>query len=632
MEAPKHFKFKELYKRRREAIDINLRRQKQVRFIRNARLEKLQLENIRGMDEDSANKEMMRLDGISKGLGYELPEQTRKQKLVYGRAENIRNMQLMPGFSVINSLNNLNDNIMGINNMLPFNKRLYQFIIPDISKLNREGFVSDQVLVIDTDKNEYALYDIDDLMDEFPVETQSQMNGYIRRVYINDRIILSYVNNKDSMFMSKINKLNDIAKPVDSFSDFDNMIVTKAITGTGTGTGIKDETDDEYETTDEEKLGSVPSSEPIIPSIIPESKKTGSGPKIEVEEPSSSEYTAEQFKEDEKEQKKKEDLTSSSKQKKIQRLKTIADMVTGISSAKIGNVKYKGTAAYYKNAITMFKNKIPFDNHYFIQPLHVTITEPTSKNYMRFIKCINPIFTNLKNTSQFFYGSIGYLDAAFSFAVEPIDGLTKSVDIGINQDLSNLVTVYDKYLSAFTVTFSILFLEPNVTIINAFKRINPGSEIIPKSFMNIKLENETLYETLVLDTVIKNIEEHYKNVQHPYSILKMILSYSSNFYKKFGTIEMFQKQYDEYETKINQLKLSIVKNRKKIVSTKLKGSDLYRHINVLNKNIDKYTTEIKTISKNIESYAYYVISIRVLAEKYKNNEKYIPTYNKNLFK
>lgn len=670
MEAPKHFKFKELYKRRREAIDINLRRQKQVRFIRNARLEKLQLENIRGMDDDSANKEMMRLDGISKGLGYEVPEQTRKQKLVYGRADNNRNMQMMPGFSVIDSLNNLNDNIMGINNMLPFDKRLYQFIIPDIAKLNREGFVSDQVLVIDTDKNEYALYDINDLMNEFPVETQSQLNGYIRRVYINNRLILSYVNNKDSMFMSKLNKLNDIAKPVVSFDDFDNMIVTKAITGTGTGTGRKDETYSDEDIKDDEKqeLGTDPSSEPIIT----ESQKTGSGPKIEVKEPSSSEYTAEQFKEDEKEEKKKEDLIFSSKQKEIQSLKDTADKVIGARKP------YKGTTSYYINAIIMFKTDITLNN-IISKPYKMTnYVFPKTMGFKTFdTRCINPLFRRLKNSTEFFYGSIGYLVAAYEFMVEPMDGMTKKVEIGIKPDLSNIVTAYNRYLSMFTVTFTTMFLTPSKNIIKSFNFIHTASTSVPTSFMDIKLYNKFTEEEL--NTIIKNTEEQYKDIHHPYTILKMILSYSSSFYKKYGNMDKFKKIYDDINDNLNKYKTIISKIKsidQEVVELEKQLTDLEKQptiklskkgkkgkrltqgmIKKLNQDrIIKLNQEIKMRKtsnlentkikdqaglilhikhqeiESIDKYTFLIISIRVLANKYKNNEKYLASFNKNLFK
>lgn len=652
MEAPKHFKFKELYKRRKEAIDINLRRQKQVRFIRNARLEKLQLENIRGMDEDSANREMMRLDGISKGLGYEVPEQVRKQKLVYGRTDNNRNMQMMPSFSVINSLNNLNDNIMGINDMLPFDKRLYQFIIPDIAKLNREGFVSDQVLVIDTDKNEYALYNINDLMEEFPVKTQSQMNGYIRRIYINDRLILSYVNNKDSMFMSKLNKLNDIARPVDSFDDFDNMIVTKAITGR------KDET---VEVTKQEG-NEEPSPGPDVPSIIPpESQGTEQGPKIE-EEPSSSEYDPEQFKE-KKEQEKKEDLTSSSRiQEEMQKLKDKADNIKGIHKGiKKDGKMYKGTSLFYKNAIIMFKHSAKMER-IFKMPIDISMTDkefniPSTHGSSIFDKCVDPSINSLTNTSEFFYGSIGYLDAAYRFTVEPLKGITK-VDIDINGDLSNLVRLYNTYLSAFNVMFILLFIGINDNIKAGFKQINPAARGIPESFADIDFNK--IFTEEELTKIVKKTEEHYNNVKHPYAILKMILSYSSKIYNVYGNLYHFQNAIDrhnmpksiifdknEHKT-LNKLKEELTKLNEKLenlddksakkklkIKIKKEVKDKRREITNLKVKINRSYEYRKKEEKKVElvkKYAMFVFAIKVLAKKYKNIEKYIPTFDKKLFK
>lgn len=662
MEAPKHFKFKELYKRRKEAIDINLRRQKQVRFIRNARLEKLQLENIRGMDEDSANREMMRLDGISKGLGYEVPEQIRKQKLVYGRTDNNRNMQMMPGFSVINSLNNLNDNIMGINNMLPFDKRLYQFIIPDIAKLNREGFVSDQVLVIDTDKNEYSLYDIKDLIAEFPVDTQSQMNGYIRRVYINNRLILSYVNNKDSMFMSKLNKLNDIAKQVDSFDDFDNMIVTKAITGR------KDET-----IKDSKQEGNQdPSPGPDVPHIIPpESQGTEQGPKIEeVDKPSSSEYDPEQFKEEKKEQEKKEDLTSSSKMQEIQILKDKADNIKGIHRGikKDGKI-YKGTQLFYKNAIVMFKYDARIVRGLFKMPPDIGTSKeyniPVTIEYKIFNNnCIDPR-NNLSNTSDFFYGSIRYLDAAFRFAMEPIRGMTNYVNFSFSENYENLVTVYHKYLSAFSVTFNVLFLgSKDKNVITGFKQANPGATVVPKSFADIKVDEIFSKEEQVI--IIEKTIKHYNNVTHPYNILKLILNYSSKIYHVYDNLDKFQDAIDDmsdyhapfipegpkYDNlkklreELEQLKKSkdeqLIEKSRHDKSAGRKRRYIDKQLKDKQKEITKLEDEIRKSNEKREEeekkvklakqYAMFVFAIKILANKYTKTEKYSTTFDKKLFK
>lgn len=172
-------------------------------------LDKMIAENIRGLDQDTANKEILRLNVINKNLGYRLPEKQRIEKLIYAKGRN--DLVDPTNLSIVGAINRLTNTVKDPSRKLPFNVRRYQFMVDLAQQQVNTNYSNEEVIIIDTLKDIYSVFDIDDL-----IEINDILDTLINKVINKDRFIVMYLNPHDTTTKADLIKLNQISTRVDN--------------------------------------------------------------------------------------------------------------------------------------------------------------------------------------------------------------------------------------------------------------------------------------------------------------------------------------------------------------------------------------------------------------------------------
>jgi len=196
--------FKKQFRKRQLGIKTILREDGPKPLMKNKVLERMIKQNIRGLDPDSAQKEIERLTIINRQLGYSLPEKYRIQKLIHpvdGRKD-LNN----PVLNISESINRLGDRLLPKASNLPFEFRVYQFLVDIAKKQNQANYKSDEILVLDVTKNMYTIFSpIDNLKNNVGL-TDQDINNFINRIFVNNKIIFSYLDPNQIHEIEKIDK------------------------------------------------------------------------------------------------------------------------------------------------------------------------------------------------------------------------------------------------------------------------------------------------------------------------------------------------------------------------------------------------------------------------------------------
>jgi len=218
--------FKEQFKRRQLAVKHILFGTNSGLSMRDNQLSKLIATNIRGMDPESAQDEIRRLNVLNKGLGFRLPEKQRIEKLVYAEGRKELNR---PVLSISESINKLGDRLTDQSLKLPFGFRKYQPIIEIAQRQNNIRFTSEEVVIIDVLKNIYSIYDPIDLEINNQIDNDL-LQELTSKVLVNDSFIVLYLNPHDHESKRQMLDLNKIAKSVDNDEiDINKLKITKDI-------------------------------------------------------------------------------------------------------------------------------------------------------------------------------------------------------------------------------------------------------------------------------------------------------------------------------------------------------------------------------------------------------------------
>jgi hypothetical protein len=180
-------------------------------LMKNKVLERMIKDNIRGLDPDSAMKEIERLTIINRQLGYSLPEKYRIQKLIHpvdGRKD-LNN----PVLNISESINRLGDRLLPKAGNLPLEFRVYQFLADLSQKQNQAGFKSDEILVVDVRKNVYSVFPDHDSFKQELQASDKDIENFTKRIFVNNKIIVSYL---DPSKIDELNKLNNFSNAVDT--------------------------------------------------------------------------------------------------------------------------------------------------------------------------------------------------------------------------------------------------------------------------------------------------------------------------------------------------------------------------------------------------------------------------------
>lgn len=189
--------------------DFLLRRNTNRNQMSKASLDKMIAENIRGLDQNTANKEILRLNVINKNLGYRLPEKQRIEKLIYGRGR--KDLVDPTNLSIVGAINRLTKTVRDPSRKLPFNFRRYQFMVDLAQQQVNSNYSNEEVIIVDAIKGIYSVFDISDL-----IELSDILDTLIGKVINKNRFIIMYLNPHDVTTKSDLIKLNQISTRVDN--------------------------------------------------------------------------------------------------------------------------------------------------------------------------------------------------------------------------------------------------------------------------------------------------------------------------------------------------------------------------------------------------------------------------------
>ena len=228
--------FKKQYKARAPIIHDYILRKNTVRNVMSKnKLDKMIAENIRGLDEASANEEIHRLTILNNNSFLFIPEKHRIQKLIYAEGRN--DLTDPSNISLTASINRLGNRLVTNSEKLPFSSRSYQFLIDLAQEQNNSNYKSSELLVVDIQKNRYDDILVDDFKTRLSI-TDEQLNGIISKI-INNNSIVMYINPHDNTSIQLLQKLTGIAKEV-NITDLERLLFPQPITKSDT-TDLKNE-------------------------------------------------------------------------------------------------------------------------------------------------------------------------------------------------------------------------------------------------------------------------------------------------------------------------------------------------------------------------------------------------------
>lgn len=208
---------KVISKRRQSAQNFILRRNLTSGLnMSQTQLNKLIATNIRGLDPKNAEKEIMRLNILNKGLGFRLPEKHRIEKLIYAQG---RKELTKPSLGISESIQKLGDRLVKQSSKMPFNKRIYQFLVDIAQKQVNSGYRSKAVMIVDTTLNRYNVTNFDDIKRILDMNDE-QADTFINKVIVGDNNIIKYIDPHNLEVHSEVIELNKIAN-IHKLSDDD---------------------------------------------------------------------------------------------------------------------------------------------------------------------------------------------------------------------------------------------------------------------------------------------------------------------------------------------------------------------------------------------------------------------------
>lgn len=218
-------KIKDEYSRRKGVINNNLRREDfTYKQFSTKYQDQMGRENIRGLDTDNASKELTRLDLINKMGGYYFPEANRIDRLVYGETtiNDSKYALIQPALEG----NRTGQPIQAIEQKpyellsVPNEHLKYKEVLELIKKQIREGHVSDKIVIVNMNINQFVIVTKEELEDEVNIDK------VIRNV-VNGNLLFFYEpthRNQEIMV-----KLRMIADEDDDFEEFAKSLNIKQL-------------------------------------------------------------------------------------------------------------------------------------------------------------------------------------------------------------------------------------------------------------------------------------------------------------------------------------------------------------------------------------------------------------------
>lgn len=196
--------FKELHRRRLQGIGIILGNNPMPNLMTDKQEEHMLKQNLRGLDPLSAQQELLRIEVLKKGLGFQLPEAKRKELLVYGGKTKKINVIQNP---IVMAINNMTNKLIKpeLNQNLPPQFARYQFIYDIAKNQAKDGYINDTIVVIDMKENEYNIIELN----EEGID-KDKLTSLANKVFYNNRYIVLYVPKPENIY--EITKINKIAR------------------------------------------------------------------------------------------------------------------------------------------------------------------------------------------------------------------------------------------------------------------------------------------------------------------------------------------------------------------------------------------------------------------------------------